>query len=218
MIRILIADDHSLMREGLRKVLGSHPEIDVVGEAADADEVMACVRGGGVDVLLLDLSMPGAGGIELIRKIRSSGSAARVLVLTMHDEQHYAVRALKAGAQGYLTKQGAAAEIIRAIGHVSSGRLYISQRVAEQLAFDVMTPDMALPHAQLSDRELQVFSLIVNGASLSVVAAELDVSVKTVSTHKAKIFQKMGMQNVAELIQYAIAQGVLSPSATKHYC
>jgi DNA-binding NarL/FixJ family response regulator len=212
MVRIVIADDHCLMREGLRRILGSYSDIEVVGEAVDEHEVMTHVRGGAFDILLLDLSMPGAGGIELIRRIRSCDAAARVLVLTMHDEQHYAVRALRAGAQGYLTKQGAESEIIRAISHVSSGRLYISQRVAEQLAFDVMAPDMALPHAQLSDRELQVFSLIVNGASVSSAAAALDVSVKTISTHKTRILQKMGLHSVAEMIQYAIAQGLLPPS------
>lgn len=211
MIRVVIADDHRLMREGLQRLVSAEPGMAVVGEACNDIEVLSQVRRGGFDVLMLDLSMPGRSGIELIRRVRSEAPDLGILVLTMHDEQHYAVRAVSAGAQGYLTKENAAAEVIEAICHIASGRPYIGRKVAEELALSVMDPCSGALHSKLSNRELQIFSFIVKGDSLSVIGAELNVSVKTVSAHKARILQKMGMGSFSELVQYAIAHNMLPP-------
>jgi DNA-binding NarL/FixJ family response regulator len=209
MIKVVLADDHRLMREGLRAILEGAEDIMVSGEATSEPEVMARVRGGNFDVLLLDLSMPGRSGIELIRRVHANFPAARILVLTMHAEEHFAVRAIRAGAHGYLTKENAVAQVVKAIRVIASGRPFISTRVAEELALHVMAPDVTMLHSQLSDRELQVFTLLVTGSSVSQIAAQLNVSVKTISAHKANILQKMGMKGIAHMVQYAVAQGLL---------
>ncbi len=209
MIKVAIADDHRLMREGLRQILFREPDMVVVGEATNDIDVMSLVRKGGIDVMTMDLSMPGRSGIELIRRVRQEAPGLAVLVLTMHDEQHYAVRAIRAGAQGYLTKENAGIELIDAIRQLAAGKPYISPKVAEQLALNLMTPHNGLQHAVLSDRELQVFSMLVSGTSVSAVAADLTLSVKTVSAHKARILQKMGMSNLSEMVQYAVSHKLL---------
>lgn len=209
MIKVAIADDHRLMREGLRQILFREPDMVVVGEATNDIDVMSLVRKGGIDVMTMDLSMPGRSGIELIRRVRQEAPGLAVLVLTMHDEQHYAVRAIRAGAQGYLTKENAGIELIDAIRQLAAGKPYISPKVAEQLALNLMTPHTGLQHAVLSDRELQVFSMLVSGTSVSAVAADLTLSVKTVSAHKARILQKMGMSNLSEMVQYAVSHKLL---------
>ncbi|HEX8614119.1 MAG TPA: response regulator transcription factor [Telluria sp.] len=213
MIRVVIADGQRLMREGLNRLVSAQPEFEVIGEAANEAEVLSHVRRGGFDVLMMDLSMPGRCGIDLVRRVRSASPRLGILILTMHDEQRYAAHAISAGAQGYLTKENAVAEVIRAIARIATGRPYISQQVAEELALSMMPARKGALHAALSNRERQVFSCIVAGDTLTAVAAALNVSVKTISSHKARILQKMGMSSVSELVQYAIANGLLGSSA-----
>ncbi|MDQ2818887.1 MAG: response regulator transcription factor [Pseudomonadota bacterium] len=211
MIRIAIADDHTIMREGLKRILDGALDIEIVGEATNGFEVLALVRQGGFDLLLLDLSMPGRSGVELIRQVRSESAKLAILILTMHEEEQYAVRAIRAGAQGYLTKESAGTPLVGAIRKVASGRPYISTEVAEQLALNIMAPNEQLLHKQLSDREFEVFSLLVGGKSITEIANNLHLSVKTVSTHKTRIMQKMGMNSLSEMVQYAVAHRLLVP-------
>ena len=211
MIRIVIADDHTLMREGLKRIFEGNDEITVVGEAIDGFSVISQVRKGGFDMLLLDLSMPGRSGIDLIRQIRTEAPKLPILVLTMYEEEQYAVRSIRAGAQGYLTKESAGDQLVNAIKKVASGRPYISMEVAEQLALGIMTPEKEMPHTQLSDREFEVFNLLASGKSITDIGAQLHLSVKTVSPHKSRILTKMGMHSLAEIVQYAVTQNLLAP-------
>ena len=213
MIRIVIADDHTILRDGLKQLLAAEPDVQVVGEACDGFAALELVRGRDFDVLLLDLSMPGRSGMELIKLVRSEKPKLRILVLSMHAERQYAVRAVKAGASGYLTKDSASLQLVAAIRKVAGGGAYISAEVAEELARSAMPHTEGLPHATLSDREYQVFQLLVAGRSVSDIAAELNLSVKTVSTHKAHVFEKMGLANQAELIHYAIRHRLADDSA-----
>ena len=209
MIRIVVADDHTIVREGLKQLLSAAGDLEVVAEARDGHEVMQRVRELDFDVLLLDMSMPGKSGIELVKQVRGEKPKLRVLVLSMHEEQQYAVRAIRAGAAGYLTKEGASAELVAAIRKVAGGGAYISSAVAEQLALGAM-PDAKGPlHASLSDREFQVFRMLAEGKSVTDIATRLNLSVKTVSTHKANLMQKMNMRNTGELIRYAINQRLI---------
>jgi len=209
MIRVVIADDHTMVREGLKQLLTSAADITVTGEAGNGPEVLQQVRNGDIDVLLLDMSMPGRSGIELIKQIHDESPKLRILVLSMHGEQQYAVRAIKSGAAGYLTKESAAADLVSAIRKVAGGGAFISSAVAEQLALNAMPGAEGLPHTALSDREYQVFKMLVEGTGVSDIATRLSLSVKTVSTHKAHIMQKMNMTNQSELIRYAINHRLL---------
>jgi len=209
MIRIVLADDHTIVREGLKQLLASAGDFQVVGEAGDGHEVLQRVRSDTPDVLLLDMSMPGKSGIELIKQIRDEKPTLRILVLTMHEEQQYAIRAIRAGAAGYLTKDSASAQLVSAIRKVASGGLFITPEVAEQLALQAMSQTQQLPHTSLSDREYEVFLLIANGVAVTDIAEQLHLSVKTVSTHKARLMQKMGIANQTELIRYAINHGLI---------
>lgn len=211
MIRIVIADDHTIMREGLKRILDGADDMKVVGEAVDGFEVLTQVRQGGFDLLMLDLSMPGRSGVELIRQIKDEMPKLPILILTMHDEEQYAVRAIRAGARGYLTKESAGTQLLSAIRKVASGRPYISLEVAEQLAMDAMPATEELPHKHLSDREFEVFSLLVGGKSITDIAELLHLSVKTVSTHKTRILHKMGVPSLADLVQYAVAHRLIAP-------
>jgi len=204
MTRILIADDHAIVRDGLRRILQGAAGLEVVGEAVDGDDVMARVRQGGFELLLLDMSMPGKSGIELIKWTKLTRPELAVLVLSMHQEEQYAVRAIRAGASGYVTKESASALLVAAIRKVADGGLYISPGVAEQLAHTLRPQTETLPHQTLSDREYEVFSLLVAGGTVSDIAARLHLSGKTVSTHKARVLEKMGMDSVADLVRYAM--------------
>lgn len=205
MIRVVIADDHTIVREGLKQILRADPELAIAGEARDGAEALDCVRRLDFDVLLLDMSMPKKSGIELIKQIKSERPKLRILILSMHEEQQYAVRAIKSGASGYLTKESAPAQLLSAIRKVAAGGAFISAAVAEQLALGAMPQTDGPPHTALSDREYEVFQLLVAGKTVSDIATRLNVSVKTVSTHKARLMEKMGMTNHAELIRYALA-------------
>ena len=213
MIRVVIADDHTIVREGLKQLLGAASDVAVVDEARDGHDVLRIVRESEFEVLLLDLSMPGKGGMDLIRQIKGEKPKLRVLVLSMHAEHQYAVRAIKAGASGYLTKDSASTQLLSAIRKVAGGGAVISAEVAEQLALSAMPHADGPLHASLSDREYQVFHLLVGGASVSDIAQQLNLSVKTVSTHKARLMEKMGLANQAELIHYAIRHRLVDDSA-----
>ena len=204
MIRIVVADDHTIVREGLKQILTAAGDLEVVAEAQNGFEVMDRVRALDFDVLLLDMSMPGKSGIELIKQVHAEKPRLRILILSMHEEHQYAVRAIRAGAAGYLTKEGASAQLVSAIRRVAGGGAYISADVAEQLALGAMPGAKGPPHSTLSDREFQIFRMIAEGRSVSDIAERLNLSVKTVSTHKANILQKMNMSTQAELIRYAL--------------
>ncbi|MBC7514166.1 MAG: response regulator transcription factor [Herminiimonas sp.] len=214
MIRIVIADDHTLMREGLKRIFEGADDIAVVGEAIDGFETLVQARRGDFDLLLLDMSMPGKNGVELIRQVKELTPKLPILVLTMHEEEQYAVRAIRAGARGYLTKESAGTQLLSAVRKVASGRPYISMAVAEQLAIDAMPATDNLPHKELSNREFEVFSMLVIGKSITEIADVLHLSVKTVSTHKTRILQKMALHSLAELVRYAIAYRLLAPMKT----
>jgi DNA-binding NarL/FixJ family response regulator len=204
MIRVLLADDHAIVRTGLKEILADTGDIVVTGEAGSGHEALARIREDKYDVVVLDLSMPGRSGIELIKQIKGERAAPRVLVLSMHSEAQYAVRALKAGASGYLTKESAADQLVAAIRRIAAGGAFVSPETAERLALDFNQPADSAPHTRLSDREYQVFQLIVAGESVSEIAKRLSLSVKTVSTHKTNLMDKMGIDNQVELVRYAL--------------
>jgi DNA-binding NarL/FixJ family response regulator len=204
-IRVLLADDHTLVREGLRQLLGATTDIRVEGEAADGDEALALAKANDYDLAVLDMSMPGVAGIELIKRVKLEKPRLRVLVLSMHGEQQYAARAIKAGASGYLTKDSAAAQLVGAIRKIAGGGVHLSEAAAAQLVMTASGADTdAAPHIRLSNREFEVFRLLVAGEGPTVIAERLHLSVKTVSTHKTRILEKMGMDSTADLVRYAV--------------
>jgi DNA-binding NarL/FixJ family response regulator len=209
MIRVLLADDHAIVRAGLKEILTATGDIAVAAEAASGNEALAQVRAAEFDVAVLDMSMPGRSGIELIKQVKSEKPKLRILVLTMHSEDQYAVRALRAGASGYLTKDSAIDQLVAAIRRVAGGGAYVSAETAERVARDAVPRTDAAPHTRLSDREFQVFRMIAEGRSVGAIARELSLSVKTVSTHKTHIMEKMGLANQAELIRYALEHKLL---------
>jgi DNA-binding NarL/FixJ family response regulator len=209
-IRILIADDHAILRAGLKHLLSEATDIVVAGEASNGSETVALVREVDCDLLVLDMSMPGRSGIDLIRQIKTERPKLPILILSMHKEDIFAVRALRAGAAGYLCKDNAESQLEAAIRKVAGAGLYINQTVAERLAQEMVGGNTAvLPHTHLSDREYEVFRDIAAGLGVTEIGQRLNLSVKTVSTHKARIMQKMGFSNTAELIQYAMRHNLL---------
>ncbi|GAA4343692.1 response regulator transcription factor [Pigmentiphaga soli] len=204
MIRVLIADDHALVRDGLRHILSGAEGFEVAGEAADGAGAIRLARECPASVLLLDLSMPGRNGLELIRQIKEEQPGLKVLVLTMHAEEQYAKRAFAAGASGYLTKESATKELVAAVAKVAAGGVYVSLAMAEQFARGLTGAADRLPHERLSDREFDVFRRLVDGQPLGDIARELSVSSKTVSTYKMRILEKMQLQSDAALVRYAI--------------
>lgn len=215
MIKVLIADDHAILRAGLKHMLSEYPDITVGGEASNGHEALAKAQAEPWDVMLLDMTMPGKSGIELIKQLKQLLPKLPILILSMHKEDVYAVRALKAGAAGYLCKDNAEDQLVSALRKVADGGLYINAAVAEKLAVGMLQGDMLdeLPHTRLSDREYQIFQLIAVGESLTDIAQKLNLSVKTVSTHKTHVMEKMGCANVAELIRYVIRHDLLPGGA-----
>lgn len=209
MIRILIADDHTILRDGLKQILSECRDMVVAGEADNGLEALKKVREEQWDVLVLDMSMPGKSGIELVKQIKGEKPKLPILILSMHKEDQYAVRTLKAGASGYLCKDSASAQLVSAIRKVAGGGLFISPEVAEKLAHGLRPMSDAPPHTLLSDREYQVFMMLVQGQGLTEIAADLNLSVKTVSTHKTRIQEKMNADNLSVLIKYAIKHDLL---------
>jgi two-component system, NarL family, invasion response regulator UvrY len=208
MIRVVIADDHPLVRAGLRQVLADEPDIEVVGEAADGDETVAVLRATEPDVVLLDITMPGAPFPGLLRLLRSAFPRVEVLIVTMHGEDQFAVRALKEGAAGYLTKQQPPQEVINAIKQIAGGGRYLTAAVAERAAAALDGNAPRLPHERVSRREYEVLCMIGLGKSVKQIAIELGVSPKTVSTHRARLLRKMRLKTSAELIRYVLQYGL----------
>ena len=204
MIKIVIADDHPVVRAGLKQILADATDIEVVGEAGDGHEVIKLIREGGVDVVLLDITMPGLMGLDALKQMSVENPKLPILVLSMHPEEQYAVRVLKAGASGYLTKAAAPDQLIGAIRKVYRGGRYVSSALAEKLALGLRSGATGLPHETLSDREYQVLCSISSGKTVKEIAAELSLSEKTVSTYRARILEKMNMKSNAELTHYGI--------------
>ncbi|SAL82963.1 two component LuxR family transcriptional regulator [Caballeronia arvi] len=202
--KVLIADDHALVRDGLRHILANATGFDVAGEACDGPGTLALARSTDADVLVLDLTMPGRSGLELLRQIREEKPALRILVLTMHAEHQYATRAFKAGAAGYLTKESASAELVAAVSKVAAGGVYVSLAMAERFAQSLTEPADALPHQRLSDREFEVLRRLCAGETINDIGEALCVSAKTISTYKARVLEKMQMPHEAALVRYAV--------------
>lgn len=203
-IKILVVDDHSIVREGLKQILADNSRMVVAGEASTGAEVLQKIRVGNYDMVIMDISLPDRSGLEILEQLKQTVPNIPVLILSMHAEEQYATRAFKAGASGYLTKETASEQLIAAINKVAQGGKYVSPSLAEKLVFELVKDSQKPIHEVLSDRELQVLCLMASGRTLTGIAKELCVSVKTVSTHRARILEKMNMSNNAELIRYAI--------------
>ena len=209
MIKVFIADDHPLVRKGIKKILEEEIDIKVIGDAAYPHEVLDGVKHHEPDVLITDLSMPGRSGLELIADIKQLFPKLPILVLTMHPEDRFAVRALKAGAYGYLTKDTKPEELIKAVRQVVTGRKYITQSLAEKLATEIDRDISKMPHELLSDREFQIMRLIASGKKVSEIADKLSISIRTVNTYRARILDKMKMKNNADLTMYSIENNLI---------
>jgi two-component system invasion response regulator UvrY len=209
MIRVLIADDHTLVRKGLKQILLETKDIGEVDEAKDGKETVNIVGRKKYDLVLLDISLPGRSGIEVLKQIKCLKPKLPVLILSMHPEEQYAVRSLRAGAAGYLTKESAPDELIDAIRKVAKGGKYITSSLAEKLAGEIGLDTERPLHETLSDREYQVMCLIASGKTVKEVAQDLNLSVKTISTHRARILRKMHMDNNAQLTHYAIKHNLV---------
>ncbi len=206
MIRIIVADDHPIVREGLKRLVGHYPDMEVVAEAASGEEALARAREVRASVILLDVSMPGPGILALIRLLREEAPQLRILVLSVHSEEQYAVRTLRAGAAGYLMKDNTPDRLAEAIRRVHRGGRFVSSTLAEKLALDLVSDDD--PLKRLSNREFEVLSGLTAGLGTKQIAARLSVSPKTVSTYRARILEKLGCQTTAELIRFGIEHGL----------
>ena len=204
MINILIADDHAIVRRGLKQIVAEEPDMTVAGEAKTAQQVLDLVRKQQWDVVILDITMPGRSGLEVLKELKQERPKLPVLMLSMHPEEQFAVRALKAGAAGYLTKESAPEELVTALRKVLRGGKYVSPALAEKLAFALATASDRPPHETLSDREYEVLRLIASGKTVSEIAEQLSLSVKTISTYRTRVLEKMNLKNNAELMQYAV--------------
>jgi DNA-binding NarL/FixJ family response regulator len=204
-IRILIADDHKIVRDGLKRILAATTDMEVAGEAATGDEALALVRGNEYDVAMLDMSMPGLSGIDLVKRLKTEKPKMRILVLSMHGEHQYAARALKAGASGYLTKDSASEQLLGALRKIAAGGVHLSDAAAASLIGTSGKP----PHETLSDREFEVLRLLASGLGPTEIGERLHLSVKTVSTHKSRILEKLNVDSTAALVRYAIEHGLL---------
>jgi two-component system invasion response regulator UvrY len=209
MIRVAIVDDHALIRRGLRESLTDAGDIRVVGEAADYGELRQLLRDQAFDVLLLDINLPGRNGLDVLHSLAEDAARIRVLVLTMYPEDQYAIRALKAGAMGYLNKSADPGQIVAAIRTLHAGRKYITPAIAEALAERLSVVDTAHPHERLSDREFQTMIRLASGQRLSDIAAELKLSPKTVSVYRARVLEKLDMQSNADLTAYCLRNGLM---------
>lgn len=204
MIKVLIADDHPIVRQGLKQILSEIPDMMVAGEAVNGQQTLAQARAGGWDVLVLDITMPDRSGFDILKQLKHEKPNLPVLMLSIHAEEQFAVRVLKAGASGYLTKENAPDELVAAIRKVVSGGKYISQHLAEILAFDLDKDTSRPRHEALSDREFQVMQMMSSGKTLADIAEELALSAKTVSTYRSRLLEKMNLKSNAEVIRYAI--------------
>ena len=210
MIRILIADDHSIVREGLKQIVAESPEMAVRGEAVNGQQVLELVHKADYDLILLDIAMPGRGGIDTLKQLKIEKPEIPILILSMYPEDQYAIRAIKAGASGYLTKESAPEELIGAIKKVAQGGKYVSADLAEKLVENLGENTKKTDHTIFSDREYQVMIMIASGKTVKEIADELSLSVKTISTNRTRALKKMGMKNNAEFTYYAIKQGLVA--------
>lgn len=208
MIRVLLADDHAIMRDGLKEILATVDGFELMGEAANGNEVLDALHHELPDLLMMDMSMPGVSGISLIEQVKRLYPKLPMLVLTMLDDVHIALRALKSGADGYITKDRPAAELVAALRKVAAGGRYVDPGLAEKMVFNDAGAE--LPHNKLSNREMDVFRMLVQGKSYSEIAEQLFISNKTVGTHKMHLLEKMGVSNVAELVRYAMQQNLFA--------
>jgi two-component system, NarL family, invasion response regulator UvrY len=202
MLKILVVDDHPVVRQGLKYILSGEPDISVVGEASNASEVLQLVRTQDWDAVILDIAMPGRGGLDILKELKSEHPRLPVLMLSMHPEEQYAVRVFKEGAAGYMNKESAPYELIHAIKKITKGGKYVSATLAEKLAFMLETETPL--HESLSHREYQVMLMIASGKGLTQIAKEMALSIKTISTYRTRILEKMQLKNNAELTRYAI--------------
>lgn len=209
MTRIAIADDHVLVRRGLAELLREMDDFRVVGEAASGDELLRLLRDDRVDVIVMDMNMPGPSGLDLVKSIRAEFPKLPILVLSAHPEDQYAVRVVRAGAMGYLTKESAEADLVVAVRRVAEGKRYLTQGLAASLLDALDSNPDEDPHAALSDREYQVLRLIASGMTVGGIAEHLSLSVKTVSTYRSRLLQKMGMSNNSEITRYALENGLV---------
>ena len=209
MIRILIADDHAILRRGLKEILVAEFKDAIFAEAGNAQEVLTNVRRQAWDLVILDITMPGRSGLDLLRDLKQLQPELPVLVLSMHPEDQYAKRVLRSGAAGYMNKETAPKELVTAIRKVLAGGRYVSAALAEKLASDLSADSARLPHERLSDREFEILRMIASGKTVSQIAEELHLSVTTVSTHRARILEKMDMANNAELMRYAMINALI---------
>lgn len=204
MIGVLVVDDHAIVRRGVMEILNEAPDLTVVGEAGSGQEALQLARQRHFDVLVLDMSLPDMNGLEVLRQIKGLKPDARTLILSIYPEEQYALRTLKAGALGYLTKESVPAELVTAVRQVARGSRYISQSLGELLVGEMMAEQSALPHTTLSDREYQVMILLARGKTVGDIAADLSLSVKTVSTYRRRILEKLRLETTADIIRYAL--------------
>ncbi len=209
MIKVILCDDHALIRRGIRDTLADAEDIEVVGEASDYGELRALFRDQACDVLVLDINLPGRSGLDVLHVLKEEGNPVKVLVVSMYPEDQYAMRALKAGASGYLNKGSDAAQIVAAVRTVSQGRKYVTPEMAQMLVDNLTTPAQEDAHQKLSDRELQTLVMIASGKKLSDIAEQLMLSPKTVSVYRARVLEKLALANNSELTVYAIRNGLV---------
>ena len=209
MIKVVVVDDHAVVREGLKRIISENPGMSVTGEAGDGHEALKVIKSGPCDVVLLDISMPNKNGLDVLKQLHAESPRLPVLVLSIHAEDQYAVRVLRAGAAGYLTKESAPARLVQAIRKVVRGGRYVTTTLAEKLVFDLEANATKAPHEILSDREYQVLCMIASGKTVSEIADELSLSAKTVSTYRVRLLEKINLKNNAELTRYAIREGLV---------
>lgn len=208
MTRVLIADDHAVVRRGFAEIVNEALDLEVTGQAGNGEELVGLLRAGKGDLVVVDLNMPGLDGLDLVKQLRSEFEDVPILVLSMHPEDQFAVRVLRAGASGYLTKNSAPTDLVRAVRMVAEGRRYVSPEMAETL-LDVMESDAEEPHEALSDREYQVLRLLASGKLIADISEELALSPKTVSTYRLRLLQKMNMRSNAEITRYALENNLI---------
>lgn len=208
MIRLVVADDHGIMRSGLKQLFALSPDIDVCGEAENGEELLALLDQDDFDLVLTDLVMPGLGNVELITLIRSRYPKLSILVLSMHNEHQVALRVIRAGATGYITKDSDPEKLLEAIYKVASGGYYLDPALVEKMAFTPAVPDQNLLHERLSEREYEIFLLLSKGMGVNDIANQLGISNKTVSTHKVRLMEKMNFSNISDLVRYAVSYNV----------
>jgi len=209
MIKVIITDDHPVVRQGIKQILSDYPEIEIVDEANNGEELLQKLKKVECDILLLDISMPGKNGLEILSQIKSDYKNIMVLVLSVHPMEQYALRAMKCGASGYLSKAGLPEELITAVKQLSQGHKYISSSLAEKIAFEVSVGNIDPSYNKLSDREFEVFRLIASGKKMTEIGEQLSLSVKTISTYRERILNKLNMKSNAELVKYALKEKII---------